>query len=86
SRHEGKPVESAKLSRSGEKLSNKAMGTLVLWIVGVMLDGASNTGYALPAAYLGYEIAVEAWSIFENMARCGDALPDFITARLKRTM
>lgn len=81
--HEGEPLESAKLSRTGEKLVNKGTGMVVLWILGLGLPGFGNVGYALPVAYLGYEIATEAWSIFENMARCGDALPGFITRRVK---
>ncbi len=87
--HTKEALESSKLARTGEKVVGHSIGVGVLWLISALLFSTANpntSGFAqalIPSAYLGYALLKEAWSIFENLDRCGVKLPPFIKKRLK---
>lgn len=86
SRYEGKPIESAKLARTSDKLIGRAIGVLIVGILFGSVEGAEKWGSVAVTGLIWWYMAVEAWSIVENLDRMKMPLPKWFKKRLKAIM
>lgn len=82
SRYEGKPIESAKLGRTSDKLIGYAIGIVVVGLLCREIEPIKSSGSMLVTALVWYFMAVEAWSILENLDRMRVRLPRWMKRRI----
>lgn len=82
SRYEGKPIESAKLGRTSDKLIGYAIGIVVVGLLCREIEPMKSSGSMLVTGLVWYFMAVEAWSILENLDRMRVRIPRWMKRRI----
>lgn len=83
SRYEGKAIESAKLRRTSDKLIGYAVAVVVFVLMTREIDALKGIRTELLTGLLWWFMAVESWSILENLDRIGIRVPRWIKKRLE---
>lgn len=84
SAYEGKPIESSKLRRTGDKIVGYSIGALVLALLAKEMGLKSEWGAGAVTSLCWWYMATEAWSIAENLDRMGTGMPKWVKKRLRQ--
>ena len=83
SRYEGKAIESSKLRRTSDKLIGYAVAVVVFVLMSREIDALKSIRTELLTGLLWWFMAVESWSVIENLDRIGIRIPKWIKKRLQ---